>query len=276
LLLAKPLETPAYLNMLHPHADGLVASYLFNERGGKVFDYTRNQNYLSITNATWAANGLQFDASGEYASLDNTNQVVNSQSGTITIYFKSLSAFNDNGARTLFGSYSGAVGVGAFVLVKTAANALMFIMHDGTFHYIRMNSAPVKWQTGFYLTIQWDRQNAIYGGYNMAFNYDGKYITPDTTLNATNWNNYTINTPLGVGNDITATTNHCNGIISEGNFYNKVLPESTLKSLNDNPYSMYYQPSNVFLNLMGAYPGAGKKQDSIYYGANAFPIGRGL
>jgi len=262
--------------MLHPHADGLVASYLFNERGGKVFDYTRNQNDLSITNATWAANGLQFDASGEYASLDNTNQAVNTESGTITIYFKSLSTFNDNLTRTLLGSYAGAIGLGTFVLIKAGANALMFIIHDGTSHYIRRDSAPINWQTGFYLTIQWDRQNAIYGGYNMAFNYDGKYITPDIVSNATSWNNYTINTPFGVGNNALKTSNHSNGIISEICIYNKVLNETELKNRYNNPFAMYYQPSNVFLNLMGAYPGAGKKQDSIYYGANAFPIGRGL
>ena len=195
-------------------------------------------NVLSVVNASWVADGMQFDANGEYASLDNTNQIVNSEAGTIVLWFKSLSSFGDSSAHTLLGKWGGVSTNGDFTIIKSGGNKFFFWFVDNTtFHYIRfaLTSFPT-WQTGSFIAAQWDRGNAIYDSKNMAININGNYITPDASANATSWNQFTVASDLYIGNDASQTDFYCNGIISDSRFYNKVVPEDTIADIYENPY----------------------------------------
>ena len=229
----------AVLNDQHEHSKGLQASYLFNQKGEKVFDYTKNKNELSVVNASYVADGLQFDANGEYADLDNTKQIVNSEVGTIVMKFKSLSVFADSALRHLFGKWDAAT-PGTFSIQKSSSNSLFFLLLDGAIHYIRINSAPSTWQTGIQLAVSWDRSNVIADGNKMAFYIDSVYTTPDSTLTANSWNQHTVSNNLYIGNDVADTNNEANSIFEYVNIYNKVLSESTLKSIKKKPYDNFY------------------------------------
>jgi hypothetical protein len=276
LLAKKPHRSPCYLNRIHPHANGLRAAYLFNDNGSKVWDFTRNGNVLDVVNASWVAEGMQFDANGEYAELDNTGQIVNSEAGTIILYFKSLSAFNDNAIRSLFGYY---VWEGSLCLQKYSNNLLYVLLVDGggASHYVYFDSTKVpNWTTGTCIAVQWDRQNVIYDSKNIAMAVNGEYKTPTNSAGATSWPTYTINSNWYVGNNAGGTTQHCNGIISYCDIYNRVLNETELKNIYKKPYKMFQAPSSqMYLNLLGSYK-SGLQIKQNYYGANAFPIGRGL
>jgi len=277
LLLAKPLETPSYLNPDHEHAEGLKAAYLFNDQGGKVFDWTQNKNDLSITKASWAADGLQFDANGEYALLDNTNQVVNYDRGTVVLKFRSLSAFADGTARYFFGKQGAAWSAGDFAMIKfSGSTGIYFGLHNGTVLRYTYNTAAnfPTWETGIQVALKWDKDNTILGSHYLILNVNGVDLTPEAGITTTTWGSANVGN-LAIGNDIDDTTRHANSIFEYVYIYNKVLSESTLKSIYEDPYSMFYNPSNMFLSLLGSYK-SGLKTKNIYYGANAFPIGRGL
>jgi len=276
LLLAKPLETPSYLNPDHEHAEGLKAAYLFNDQGGKVFDWTQNQNDLSVVNASWVANGLQFDANNEIATLDNTDQkVVHQDQGTILIYFKSYVTFSDGVLHMIFGNYGAALNSGDFIIEKDTNNLLYFIMVDSINHIVAYpNNRFPDWQTGFLFGIHWDKNSTVYDGVNMGISVNGAYVTPSIKANATTWS-YTINSSLGILNDPDIQTRYANGMIEYMYIYNKNISLNNVKSICEDPYDMFYNPSNMFLSLLGSYKSA-LKTKNIYYGANAFPIGRGL
>jgi len=240
----KPAETPLRnIDLGHSHSDGLQAWHLYNEQGGEVFDWTQNGNDLEIVDAEWVSDpdvesGLQFDANGEYAAFDNTDQVINSEVGTIIIKFKSLSSFGDSSARTLLGKWGGVSTNGDFTIIKSGGNKFFFWFVDNTtFHYIRfaLTSFPT-WQTGSFIAAQWDRGNAIYDSKNMAININGNYITPDASANATSWNQFTVASDLYIGNDASQTDFYCNGIISDSRIFNKVVSEDVLVDIWENPY----------------------------------------
>jgi len=273
--LFKPLETPAYLNMLHPHAEGFKAAYLFNDQGGKVFDWTQNQNDLSITNASWVANGLQCDANGEYASLDNTNQVVNSDRGTVILRFKSLGVITDGIIRVIFGRWGGSWSLGDFVIFKYSNDNVYFGFNGAVRRYALFSPSNFPtWQTDIQIAVRWDKDNLVYGANYLAMNVNGVEISPISGDYTTTWNSFTVG-GLAIGNDTASTTLYANSIFEYVYIYNKVLSESTLKSIYEDPYSMFYNPTNMFLSLLGSHK-SGLKIKQNYYGANAFPIGRGL
>ena len=233
----------AVLNDQHEHSKGLQASYLFNQKGEKVFDYTKNKNELSVVNASYVADGLQFDANGEYTLLDNTNQIVNSEAGTIVMWFKSLSAINDSVIRGLFGYRQVAVlALGDFSLYKHPSNHdLYFLLRDGSgVHYISIaNSNLSDWQSGVCIAMQWDRSAIIHNN-KMEILVCGEYITPNSTFNQNSWNMYTISNDFYIGNTHPTDAIVSNGIISQVNIYNTVLSESTLKSIKKKPYDNFY------------------------------------
>ena len=276
MLLAKPLETPTYLNQDHEHAEGLKAAYLFNDQGGKVFDWTQNQNDLSITNASWVADGLQFDANGEYADLDNTSQVIGSDRGTVILRFRSLTAITDGVMRHLFGKLGAAWTDGDFVIFKHSNDSVYFGLKSGAdlryAHYAASNFTT--WTTGIQIAVKWDKDNTISGSNYLAMNVNGVNIPPAGGVLTPGWNSFTVGS-MAIGNDFDDTTRHSNCVFEYIYPYNIVLSDDMVKSIYQDPYSMFYNPSNIFLSLLGSYK-SGLKIKQNYYGANAFPIGRGL
>lgn len=276
MLLAKPLETPSYLNPDHEHAEGLKAAYLFNDQGGKVFDYTRKKNDLSITNASWVADGLQCNANGEYALLGNTNQVVNSDRGTVILRFKSLGAITDGIIRVIFGRWGMSWFPGDFVIFKYSNDNVYFgLRSDADLRYAYYaGSNFTTWTTGIQIAVKWDKDNTVSGSNYLAMNVNGVNIPSIGGVLTPGWNSFTVGS-MAIGNDTANTTLHANSVFKYSYLYNKVLSDDVLKSIYEDPYSMFYNPSNMFLSLLGSYK-SGLKIKQNYYGANAFPIGRGL
>ena len=275
MLLAKPLETPTYLNQDHEHAEGLKAAYLFNDLGGKVFDWTQNQNDLSITDASWVADGYSSSANTKYCEVSNANdKLINSDEGSIIFWLKSYSVFNDSFFRFFLHAFDGV----QIYIRKTTANRLEFTLYNLTTVRtigILANSFP-NWTTRYtMITIQWRKSSDIFDNKKMAYNVDGEYKVPDYALNATTLDTFDIPDALTLFQHATLKSYFANAIFSQLRFYSKVLSESTLKSIYQDPYSMFYNPSNIFLSLLGSYK-SGLKIKQNYYGANAFPIGRGL
>ena len=253
MILKKPCETPSRLNLAHPHAQGLVASYLFNGQGSKVFDYTCNQNELSVVGASYVADGVQVDANGEYASLDNTNQIINSEVGTIIIWFKSLSSIADSVIRGLFGyrPASGPVN-GTFVVYKhPTLDDLFFMLRDTSNRYVSIDGALLlsNWQSGFCVAVQWDR-NAIIENNRMEIAINGERIVPNASAGQTGWSTFTVNSTLYVGNTHPTDAIVSNGIISQVNIYNTVLSESTLKNIHQDQYAMFDVYSNIIFSFL--------------------------
>jgi hypothetical protein len=239
----KPMETPHIeLPLGHPHLDGLQAWHLFNEQGNKVFDWTGNGNDLSVVDADWYGDGLRFDANEEYALLDNTDQIINSEVGTMVIRYKSLSSIYDGENRSLFGFRGAANDNGDFWVVKSTGSDVYFIITDNVGpHYIyAVDTFFPNWENGFQLTLQWDRSNAIYTSQKLAINVDGNYVLTGY-VNATAWNTFTVASNLAIGNDyddilVENPTSHCNGIISDFRIYNKILNTDMIKDICENRY----------------------------------------
>jgi hypothetical protein len=237
----KPLRS-SVLNRNHRHAKGLQAAYLFNDNATKVWDFTRSGNTLDVVNASWVADGMQFDANGEYASLDNSNQLINSEAGTIIICLKSLSVMDDGITRHWFGNRGATVAEGDFFIYKSSFQGrLRFGFGDssGTHRIGILPTAVPNWTDKTQLSVQWDRSNNIFDSKKLAFNIDGNYVTPDSSIGATAWNSFTVNNLLTVGNDISVLSNEANGIISCVYIYNIVLNETELKNIYNKPYDMF-------------------------------------
>jgi hypothetical protein len=232
-------KTSTYINLTHEHADGLVAAFRSQYSGHKAIDYTGRKNDMPITGAEWTAEGLGFDANGEIATLDNTNQIINSEAGTIILEFKSLSTFNDGVLRVYFGNFGGAWNVGDFVLIKVSNVLYFFLCDNVTTHYIGFNSSFFPdWESKNFIALQWNRQEAIYEGLSLALWTNGSYITP-SALSGTSWNTYTVHSSIGIGNDAGNTNNESNSIFSDVRIHNKVLKTSILKDIYENPEDMY-------------------------------------
>ena len=249
MILKKPCETPSRLNLAHPHAQGLVASYLFNGQGDKVFDYTCNQNDLSVINASYVADGLQCDASGEYASLDNTNQVVNSDRGTVILRFKSLGVITDGIIRVIFGRWGASWSPGDFVIFKYSNDNIYFGFNGAVRRYAIFSPSNFPtWQTDIQIAVRWDKDNLVYGANYLAMNVNGVEISPTSGDYTTTWNSFTVG-GLAIGNDTANTTLYANSVFKYSYLYNKVLSESTLKNIHQDQYAMY----DVYSNVMFAF-----------------------
>ena len=229
-------ETPiANIPIGHPHAESLLAHYLFNGRALSVIDLTQNQNDLSVVGATYVPAGLKFSANNQYAVLDNTKQVVNSEAGTVIIGFKSLSAFAD-ASRVLFGSYGNASGEGDFVIITSGL--LYFLFRDSVAeHWVRLPGPPT-WETGVQIAILWDRNKAIWNGDNIVININGVHSTPQGSSLETSWNSFDVNSTLYVGNDAGDTSKECNGVFEYVSIHSKALREDLLKNIYENPYAL--------------------------------------
>jgi len=242
VILKKPCETPSRLNLAHPYAQGLVASYLFNGQGSKVFDYTCNQNDLSITGASYVADGVQFDANGEYALLDNTNQVVNSDRGTILMYIKSYESFTDGILHFLFRCFSPGLDI---LLAKKADSTLQFYFYNGlTVRYIKI-AEPEGWESGVLIGAHWDKDNKVFDGIrNFAISVNGEFKTITSASNSNALDSFTVPDMY--------LFNHSDenlpfdGVCKFAYLYNCNIPLETVKSIHKDPYSMY----NVYSNVM--------------------------
>jgi hypothetical protein len=231
-MIIKPRLSCVKLNQTSVYSKNLEADYLFNHNGHKVIDFTKNKRHMDIVGADWYAGGLRFNASGERAEFDNTDQIVNSEVGTIIIWFKGLGVLGGT-HKALFASYGLSTAQGVFAVFAYASNTLAFIFADNvTYHRIRISSSQVpNWQNGTMIAVAWNRTNDVFDNKKMAIAIDGQYKIPDLSTNASSYNSFTVNTPLYVGNDALDTTKHCNGIISDLSIYNKVFPEKMLKKI---------------------------------------------
>lgn len=241
-------------NPFHPHAKGLVAAYRKQSTGHKVVDYSRHGNDMDIVGATWEANGLHCNTNGEYAVFDNTNQIINSEQGTIVLKFKSDSAMNDGVSHSLLGSWlvGGAV-LGSFSIYKSAGTSLLYfnLGDDITRHYIQLDSTLLpNWQTGQQIGMLWNYNSAIYDSKNIAANIDGVHKTPHSSSSATGWNTYTVSPNIYVGNDAEDTNKEMNGVIEYLNVYNTVLSENMLKSIRKDPDGMFKSSTDKYLKLI--------------------------
>ena len=235
----KPLRSPCVLNRAHRHANGLQACYLFNDNATKVWDFTRNGNTLDVTNATWVADGIQFDANGKYAALDNTNQIVHQNAGTLLFYIRSLSAFTDGTFRMIFGQLGAGYSTGDFFIEKDVDDNLYFLIRDTGNHYITaVPSDFPNWQSGFMFGVHWDKNKTVHDSVNMAFSYNGNYINPTNKVNATTWD-CTLKSTLHFGNDVGVTTRFFNGIFSHASIYSRVLNETELKNIYRKQYAKF-------------------------------------
>lgn len=271
----KPTETPAIeIPIDHEHTEGLKAAYLFNESGGKVFDWTQNQNDLSITNASWVADGLQIDADGEYTEFVNSKSAIQSNAGSLLFRIKPNTIFADGVRHVLIHYINGS---NQFLVYKHTTNILYFALYDGvTSRYIGIYPMS-EWSVGEILLIgiHWDSQTAIVGSDKIAISANGVYLTPFVSSNSTAVDTYDFASTWYFFDQPGSSNRYLNGIVENMNFYDKVPSESTLKSIYEDPYSMFKSRSALYLALMGSYKSA-LKTKNIYYGANAFPIGRGL
>ena len=231
----------AVLNDQHEHSDGLQATFLFNQKGEKVFDYTRKKNDLSITNASWVADGLQCNANGEYALLGNTNQVVNSDRGTVILRFKSLSAITDGIIRVIFGRWGMSWSLGDFVIFKYSNDNVYFGLRSGAdlryAYYAGSNFTT--WTTGIQIAVKWDKDNTVSGSNYLAMNVNGVNIPSISGVLTPGWNSFTVGS-MAIGNDTASTTLYANSIFEYVYIYNKVLSESILKSIKKKPYDNFY------------------------------------
>jgi len=250
VILKKPCETPSRLNLAHPHAQGLEASYLFNGQGHKVFDYTCNQNELSVVGASYAADGLQCDASGEYASLDNTNQVVNSDRGTVILRFKSLGVITDGIIRVIFGRWDASWSTGDFVIFKYSNDNVYFGLKSGDdlryAYYAASNFTT--WTTGIQIAVKWDKDNTVSGSNYLAMNVNGVNIPSAGGVLTPGWNSFTVGS-MAIGNDFDDTTRHSNCIFEYIYPYSTVLSDDVLKSIYEDPYAVYDVYSNIMFSF---------------------------
>lgn len=231
----KPTETPHIeIPLGHEHADGLQAAYLFNESGGKVFDWTQNQNDLSITNASWVADGLEVNANGEYLYINPINYNFTSNAGTILFCFKSSSVFEDSVDRTFFNQS----GTYRIFIRKFSSNTLLFYIFDGATRYVGISNID-DYDTDFnQIAFVWDRTVDVFDAKKMGIAVNGNFIVPSASGSATSINNVDFVTNMYIGNS-TVTTSPVNGIFSHTYIYNKAFSEDTLKSIYEDPYSMF-------------------------------------
>ena len=277
----KPFYSPCEINKNHAHAEGLTALFLFNEnQGNSCRNLIEDENNISLSNTSWVDLGIESNSNGEIGTIDNTNQIVNSDCGTIILKFKSNVSFNDGLNHFLFGQLGVSNNVGDFYLFKNGVD-LYFLLYDATtFHYVILKTSKVpNWETGTQITLQWDRNQSIFNSDNMVFNIDGEYATPDLSGGETSWSTFTVNSSLSILNDLLNPTWFANGCIEYLNIYNKIVDVNILKDIYQDPYAMVYKP-NYLSNFIGAYapqllPTTMDKRHK-HFGANALPLGIGL
>lgn len=239
MAIKKPLASPRLpIIPEHPHAKGLKASYLFNERGKSVADWTDNRNTLDVVNASYVADGSQIDANGEYVNIDPINYDLKSDEGAIVFCFKSLSAFADGVDRTYFNQ----TGTNRIFIRKFSSNVLRFYIFDGATRYIDINNID-NYNTEFnQIAFVWNRTTNVFNSKKMAIAVNGEFVVPSGSSAATTINNVTFETNMCVGNPSPSTsTSPINGIIKHLNIYNHSLLENTLKSMYENQYAMFYR-----------------------------------
>lgn len=229
----------------HPLADA-VGLWPINSLGNKLFDLSGNNKNVALTNTTWGRDkygyAIEVNASGEYGTLINSSPaVVDSEKGTIVLYFKSNLVFNDGSIHFLFGSRGAGNTVGDFWLTKWSSNVLYFHLTDAVAaHYINFDSTHFpNWQTGHQITVQWDRNNAIWNSDNLVLLVDGVYRTPTGQGNETGWNSFTVDTPLGILNDAENTSRDADGLLSYLDNYKEVLSQSAIRDIYRNPFCMF-------------------------------------
>jgi len=209
-------------------SSGLVAAYDIQASGATWLDLTSGGHDVPLTNTDWVAEGLRSNANGEYGTLNNSSQVVSGSTCTVVVYYKSLSAFADSTIRNILTNNI----TNGRILGKYSDNTLWLYIQDGvTSHYIRVQSSDVpNWLTGTQIAFQWDINNTIHGGYKLAINIDGTYVTPVGAVRADNFAAHIV-PDLAFLNDLSNTANEANGIIGYGFVFNNIKTASELSEM---------------------------------------------
>jgi hypothetical protein len=217
----------------HPCPNGLVAAYTLDSGGANALDRTGFGNNMPITNADFINNGLRFNAAGEYAALDNTDEIVSGEKCTIVLNLKSLVALSEANYRTIFGRWGINSAEGNLFIGKNNNNTFSCRLYDDTtVHQIVLNADKLPgYQTGIQIAVLWNRLTAVLGTSKMAFNINGSHVTPDSVSNNTSWNPVTIDASLYLGNDSRNNTMVSQCIIYNTDIYNRVLSEAELTDI---------------------------------------------
>ena len=274
-MIQKPLATPLILKKEHPWVKDLVACYVMNDYGCKsVSDLYSLNNSLSLTNTTWVQDGIEIKNNGEFGIFNNSNQLINSTCGTILLYFKALTPFNEVVKRSYFGNSTS--GIGQFIIYKNTGNELIFLFQDNIgVHWIKNNSSYFpSWTDGFQLGILWDK-NTVIGGYNLSFSVNGINIAPHQASSAYSWNTFTIYSNLGILNNIDGLTNS-NAICKYMYIFNTTLSENKQKLFFQNPFDIFYSQEEIYSSFLMNFAGFLPLSQNKIFGANAFPIGQGV
>jgi len=241
-MIGKPANIGCYLNKEHPHADGLVASYLFHEKTGKlVANYCRNET--DSLYAEWTPYGAKADSNAKYGVIDNTGEkLINSAKGTIVCGMRSQSAFDEGVLRKYFGNSTS--GAGLFRIYKNTGNTLIFMLEDSVgVHWIKnISSSFPNWTTGNQVSFLWNRTQVIKSIYNMVISVDGVHETPNSHYLATGWNAFTVYDTMYQFNDQDLDA-HSNSELKYQYIYSKDLSERVLKSIKESPYEMFETPN---------------------------------
>lgn len=235
----KPVRTPLFINKQLIQELGVTALYLMNDYGMRnVHDFSERNHTLVLTDGTiWNNRSLVVNSANEYARMVNSdNRIINSDRGTIIVKIKSFQTFNDALDHYILSTTT--AGEGFFILTKNSQNRLYFIFQDSVGqHIIRVNSPEVpNWETGTFLAILWDIDNAIAFSDNMVFNIDGKHTPPVAASGETAWNSFTVHTDINILNGILPATYFFDGSMELCYCFNKVLSEAQIVKINDDPY----------------------------------------
>ena len=160
--------------------------------------------------------GLKCNASSEDATFTSTSNI-DYQKGALEFWFQPATASTDSIERVYFNQLSGS---DQFRLMKSTANALEFLIHDGTTAFTEsVASANYSWSSGdwVHIRLEWDdaattanQQKIFINGVepthtDSSGDYDGTLVSPGTTF--------------FLGNEADAGPDECNCILDEFNIY---------------------------------------------------------
>ncbi len=253
-MIAKPSIGNDAINWNHPHTDGLVLASVINNNGLVLNDLVCDNN-ISLIDTAYTNEGIEATVSGSYGLINNTNEkIFNDNVGTIIMYLKNYSSFDDSLRHNIFGvNFTGTSTPGIFI--RKDANNVVNLYSSCSTHY---NALTVKeenfpnWETGNQIAFQWDKNNYIFDDKELAINVDGFYVYPRLSVVITPWTNFIFPQNVGFLNQYTDDTNPFDGECKYLYIYDRILTADELSSIYLNPYAMFYKP-NMLCNLFGAY-----------------------
>lgn len=208
-----------------------LLTYFDEGEGETAYDLSGNGNNISLVNTSWVGDGIEADGNGEYGSIDNTDDAVcNLSAGTLILHVTSNSPFNAS-VETFFGynsNYS--------ILIQKVSSSLNIYIRDTSWHYVRILPASLPdWTSGQQIAFQWDVDNVIHDGKNLAINVDGSYITPSASGLATSWAVMPTPSTLSVANELPGGNYNFDGVIEYLMLYSDVKTAGELLTISNSP-----------------------------------------